>query len=87
MSDHREVEARHRSEMNDLARTLDAFFNGPPRDGKAKVGFVLLVFPFGAAPGRRVNYISNATDRQEITSLFKEMIARFEGQSLTPGTG
>jgi hypothetical protein len=41
---------------------------------------VLLVFPFGDAEGNRCNFISNGADRKDIVVLFKEMIARFEGQ-------
>jgi hypothetical protein len=40
---------------------------------------VLLVFEFGDDPGR-CNFISNGADRRDIVTLFKEMIARFEGQ-------
>jgi hypothetical protein len=41
---------------------------------------VLLVFPFGEGEeGQRANYISNA-DREDVVTLLKEQIKRFEGQ-------
>jgi hypothetical protein len=36
------------------------------------------VFPFGDKG--RANFISNGADRKDIVVLFKEIIARFEGQ-------
>ena len=49
-----------------------------------KKGFVLLVFPFGEKAGR-CNYISNGAAREDIVTLFKEQIKRFEGQPETEG--
>lgn len=46
----------------------------------AKCGIVLLVAPFDAPKGARVNYVSNA-DRQEMIAMMKEAIARFEGRA------
>ena len=49
---------------------------------------MLLVFPFnesGDTTGERCNFISNGADRKDIVVLFKEMIARFEGQPETKG--
>lgn len=86
MSDHRPIESAYRADMNHLARLIDSHFNGRGTDAQRKVGFVLLVVPFSDDPGARCSYISNC-DRQDITALFKEMIARFEGQPLTPGRG
>lgn len=73
------IEPRYHDLMNDLARGLDDVFNHGARGAARKVGFVLLVFPFDGHEGR-CNYISNGADRQDIVTLFKEMIARFEGQ-------
>lgn len=73
------IEERFRDKMNYLAGALDGFFNDPAKSGERKTGFVLLIFPFGDAPGR-TNFISNGADRKDIVVLFKEMIARFEGQ-------
>lgn len=76
------IEARHIEAMNVAAKTLDGFFNGQSKGvvtTPRKVGFVLLVFPYGETEGR-CNFISNGADRKDIVALFKEMIARFEGQ-------
>lgn len=66
--------------MNALARVIDEALNGDARGAERKNGFVLLAFPFGHDDGARCNFISNGADRKEIVTLFKEMIARFEGQ-------
>ncbi|HEY1431850.1 MAG TPA: hypothetical protein VGF39_09520 [Stellaceae bacterium] len=66
-------------QMNAVARGLDMAFNGHLKGGERHTGFVLLVFPFGDHEGR-ANYISNGADRADIITLFKEQIARFEGQ-------
>jgi hypothetical protein len=71
------IEAEHRERMNVVALTLDEFFNADRNN--RKTGFVLLVFPYGNQNGR-CNYISNGADRKDIVTLFKEQIARFEGQ-------
>jgi hypothetical protein len=78
--------------MNALAQAIDMFFNGDtaaPRSRKVrddrKVGFVLLVFEYGEKEGR-CNFISNGADRGDIVTMFKEMIARFEGQPEMTGT-
>ncbi|BBK37734.1 hypothetical protein STAQ_28120 [Allostella sp. ATCC 35155] len=67
------------AEMNAVASAIDVTFNGTTRGPDRKVGFVLLCFPFGATDGR-CNFISNGADRRDLIALFKEMIARFEGQ-------
>lgn len=59
-----------------LAGALDGMLNGGP---DRKIGFVLMLFPFGDEPGR-CNYVSNGADRRDVVTLMKEMIARFEGQ-------
>ena len=81
------IEPEYVQQMNAVAQTLDETFNGEdagPRarsaDDKRKVGFVLLVFPLGDDTAGRCNFISNGADRKDIVALFKEMIARFEGQ-------
>lgn len=51
---------------------------------KRKVGIVMLVFPFEGHEGR-CNFISNGADRRDLVVLFKEMIARFEGQPHVEG--
>lgn len=79
------IEAKHRAMMNGVAEALDQSFNGDARGADRKVGFVLLVFPFGNDDGR-CNYISNGADRRDIVTMFKEQIARFEGQPEMKGT-
>jgi hypothetical protein len=72
----------HHKQMNDLARNIDGVINGK---GPRKIGFVLLVFPYGETDGRRCNFISNGADRGDLTVLFREMAARFEEQAETAG--
>lgn len=79
------IEERFRRQMNAVARELDQIFNGDLRGAERKVGFVLLVFPFGENEGR-ANYISNGADRRDIVMMMKEQIKRFEGQPETKGT-
>jgi hypothetical protein len=81
------IEDEYVRQMNTIALTLDELFNGddatPRRQGvpdRRKTGFVLLVFPFGEEASGRCNFISNGADRKDVVLLFKEMIARFEGQ-------
>jgi hypothetical protein len=84
------IEDKHYEVMNTVAQALDKVFNGKdaaPRSrqemvDKRQTGFVLLVFPFeSVAKGdSRCNFISNGADRKDVVALFKEMIARFEGQ-------
>ena len=70
------IHPEYREMMNRVARAIDTAFNG---SGEKALGFVLLTFPFGSTDGR-CNFISNGADRKDIVVLFKEMIARFEGQ-------
>jgi len=79
------IEEKHYALMNELAQQLDKLFNEPVTGKARETGFVLLVFPFGNIDGR-CNFISNGADRQDIVALFKEMIARFEGQPEISGT-
>lgn len=74
------IDAAYRQQMNDMASMLDEYFNGNAHGDARKVGFVLLVFEYGEKDGR-CNFISNGADRKDIVTLFKEMIARFEGQA------
>jgi hypothetical protein len=73
------IDPEYRELMNRMAGALDEMFNGNARGADRKVGFVLLVFPFGEKEGM-CNYISNGADRRDIVTLFKEQIKRFEGQ-------
>ena len=67
--------------MNAVSENLDKVFNGSKRGKDRTVGFTLLVYPFGATDQARCNYIANGANRQDIAVLFREMAARFEGQS------
>ena len=71
------IEEEFRAKMNTLAGAVDEFFNGKAKRDKRKVGFILLVFPFGHKG--RCNYISNA-ERTDVVTLLKEQLAYFEGQ-------
>jgi hypothetical protein len=73
------IEPDYREKMVATAQALDKYFNGQAKGPNRKVGFVLLVFPFGEGEGR-CNYISNGADRRDIVTLMKEQIKRFEGQ-------
>lgn len=77
------IQSEYREKMNVLAGVLDEMFNGEAKGDARKVGFVLLVFPFRDDTGR-CNFISNGADREDIVVLFREMIARFEGQAEPP---
>jgi len=78
------IEDQHIAMMQAAAAALDDAFNGDAKGKDRKVGFVLLVFPFGDAPGR-CNYISNGADRRDIVVMMKEQIKRFEGQPEVSG--
>lgn len=80
------IEEQFRTKMNIVARSLDEIFNGEDRGKERKVGFVLLVFPYGSGEGR-CNYISNGADRKDIVTMMKEQIKRFEGQPEITGHG
>jgi hypothetical protein len=73
------IDPRYHQKMNALARTLDEWFNDERKGKDRKVGFCLMVFEFGEGAGR-ANYISNA-DREDVVTLLKEQLARFEGQA------
>lgn len=78
------IQPEYYAQMNALASGLDEIFNGELKGADRSTGFVLLVFPFG--DNGRCNFISNGANRQDIVALFKEMIARFEGQPEMKGT-
>ena len=63
--------------MRAIMQTVDEFANDGAKGADRKIGVVLLMFPFGE--GGRCNFMSNGIDRRDIVTLFKEMIARFEG--------
>jgi hypothetical protein len=73
------IEPGFRQQMNAIAGALDELFNGELKGPDKTVGFVLLTFKYGSHDAR-CNFISNGADRKDIVCLFREMIARFEGQ-------
>jgi hypothetical protein len=74
------IQPKFIEQMNNVAKGLDEIFNPGLKAPHKKVGFVLLVFPYGDTEGR-CNYISNGADRRDICTMFREQIARFEGQA------
>ena len=72
---HGPIEDPYRAMMNEIGRALDQRFN--PDEGDKRVGFVLLLFPYGNSDGR-CNYLSNGADRKDIVKLLREQAARFE---------
>jgi hypothetical protein len=74
------IQGDYREAMQTLARHLDGVFNGELKPGERKVGFVLLVFPFGEGEEGRCNYISNGASRKEIIQLFREQANRFAAE-------
>ena len=79
------IQEEYRAEMNALVRRIDEIFNGDLKGNDRHTGFVLLVFPFGEAEGR-CNFISNGANREDVACMFREMIARFQGQPEARGT-
>ena len=74
------IEEEYIEKMNALAHGIDRMFNGEAQGSEREVGFVLLVYKFGDVNEGRCNFISNGSDRRDVVTLFREMIARFEGQ-------
>lgn len=78
------IEPEFIEKMNALAHMLDEFFNGEAKGHARENGFILMTFKFGDQEGR-CNYISNA-DRNNVITLLKEQLARFEGQPEIKGS-
>jgi hypothetical protein len=72
------IEEGYVGSMAAVARGLDKIFNGDDKGEARKVGFVLMVFPYGEEEGR-VNYISNGADRADVVAMMREQIRRIEG--------
>jgi len=71
------VQQEYLEKMRVLAKGIDHHFNG---GGPKKVGFILMVFPFGVPDDtHRCNYMSNA-DRVDVIKMLKEQIGYFEKQ-------
>lgn len=82
---HGPIEGAQRQMMNDLAEGLDKIFNGCATGKDKKIAFVLLTAKFGDIVEGRVNYISNG-ERDDMVSMLKELLARFEGAYEAPTT-
>lgn len=80
------IQDAYRAKMQAIAEALDEMFNGAVKGPERETGFVLLVYPFGQVRegDAHCNFISNGADRKDVACLFKEMIARFEGQPELP---
>ena len=78
------IEGRYHEQMVAVMKTLDEFINPGQKAPNKTTGIVVLMFDYGEGPGR-CNFISNGADRRDIVTLFKEMIARFEGQPEVSG--
>lgn len=64
--------------MNKMAAAIDEALNEGVKHGHGRYGFLMMVFPFDDFDGR-CNYISNA-NRDDVVTLLKEQLKRFEGQ-------
>jgi hypothetical protein len=78
------IEPAYIEMMKGVARALDETFNEGVKGDARKVGFILLVFPFGENEGR-CNYVSNGADRRDVVTMLKEQVKRFEGQAEQSG--
>jgi hypothetical protein len=78
------LEDQYRQMMVNVAGALDEAFNDGVKGPERKVGFILLVFPFGEGGGR-CNYISNGASRADVVTMLKEQIKRFEGMAHQEG--
>lgn len=81
------VQLEFESKMAAIIQTVDEFLNEGKIGPNREIGVVLLTFRLTDNPGPedRCNFMSNGVDRADIVALFKEMIARFEGQPRVEG--
>lgn len=77
------VEEQYHAQMHAVMHAVDDFLNGEERP--RKTGIVIMMFPYGNTDGR-CNYMSNGANRDDVVTLMKEMIARFEGQPELKGS-
>lgn len=70
------IQEEYRGMMVGIASALDDMFNGEAVGKDRKVGFVLLVFPYGEDEGR-CNYVSNGARREDMVKLLEEQAQRF----------
>ena len=78
------IQERYQLAMREVAKHLDKVFNGDLPLDQRHTGFVLLVYPLNASPGR-CNYISNSA-RTDVKTLLREQLAYFDGQAEQSGT-
>jgi hypothetical protein len=69
--------------MQELARMLELCLNG--QETIKQNGFCLFVFPFVGPEEGKTQYISNA-GRADACTAMKEVLARWEGETHTPGS-
>lgn len=79
MSTHGPVDQEYRDMMQAIVTVLDDSFNRGAKGDARKVGFCLLVFPFGEEPEGRINYVSNGARREDMITALRELADRFEG--------
>ncbi len=75
------IESEHEREMREITVSLDRYFNGDLKGATRRVGFVLLVFPFGDHENARCNYISNGADRSDIAKMLRDQANRMDDQT------
>jgi len=77
------VEDRYRAQMHAIMDAINEFVNPEER----KTAIVIMMFPFVEFEkgDSRCNFMSNGVNREDLTVLMKEMIARFEGQAEAKG--
>lgn len=74
---------QYRAILDALAKGIDEIVNAGATKPEDKLGFALLMFPFGEKPDGRINYISNA-QREDMLVAMKEFISRNEGRYFEP---
>ncbi len=78
------IQDEYLAEINGLVRGIDEIFNGDLEGMIGRRDSCFWSFPLGKQG--RCNFISNGVNREHIVCMFKEMIARFQGQSEARGT-
>ncbi len=74
------VQEQYQEKMTRVMNALDGFVNGGAKGNDRTTAIVVLMAPFDETYKGRCNFMSNGVDRRGLVVLFKEMIARFEGQ-------
>jgi hypothetical protein len=79
MGTHGPLDPRYQDKLVAMARTLEELLNEGARGNDRKIGFCILMFPFGEVPDGRINYVSNGARREDMIGAFRELADRFEG--------